>query len=146
MVIGDNDITLFLKVCFNFWLIYVVFVCVSGESGLGKSTLINSLFLTDLYAGRNFSSAKGDLFYCNKIGLYFTESTILLSLIMVSIIKVCNYFKICSQHIFIWKNYKAQNHKNLWKLYKSNAQSIYYNLKLFENLFVKKIIQKLFKV
>lgn len=31
---------------------------VVGESGLGKSTLINSLFLTDLYAGRNFPSAK----------------------------------------------------------------------------------------
>ncbi|XP_066932205.1 septin-1-like isoform X2 [Clytia hemisphaerica] len=31
---------------------------VVGESGLGKSTLINSLFLTDLYAGRNFSTAK----------------------------------------------------------------------------------------
>lgn len=25
-------------------------LCVSGESGLGKSTLINSLFLTDLYS------------------------------------------------------------------------------------------------
>lgn len=25
-------------------------LCLSGESGLGKSTLINSLFLTDLYA------------------------------------------------------------------------------------------------
>lgn len=31
---------------------------VVGESGLGKSTLINSLFLTDLYAGRNFPTAK----------------------------------------------------------------------------------------
>lgn len=26
---------------------------VVGESGLGKSTLINSLFLTDLYPGKN---------------------------------------------------------------------------------------------
>lgn len=31
---------------------------VVGESGLGKSTLINSLFLTDLYAGRQVPSAK----------------------------------------------------------------------------------------
>ena len=28
---------------------------VVGESGLGKSTLINSLFLTDLYPGKNFT-------------------------------------------------------------------------------------------
>jgi len=44
-------------------------ICVSGESGLGKSTLINSLFLTDLYAGRSFPSAKGlyflDIIYTN---------------------------------------------------------------------------------
>jgi len=31
---------------------------VVGESGLGKSTLINSLFLTDLYAGRQVKQAK----------------------------------------------------------------------------------------
>lgn len=31
---------------------------VVGESGLGKSTLIDSLFLTDLFAGRSFPSAK----------------------------------------------------------------------------------------
>jgi len=30
---------------------------VVGESGLGKSTLVNSLFLTDLYAGREIPSA-----------------------------------------------------------------------------------------
>ena len=27
-----------------------MFSCYAGESGLGKSTLINSLFLTDLYS------------------------------------------------------------------------------------------------
>lgn len=30
-----------------------------GESGLGKSTLVNSLFLTDLYAGREIPTAPG---------------------------------------------------------------------------------------
>lgn len=30
-----------------------------GESGLGKSTLINSLFLTDLYPGRQVPNANG---------------------------------------------------------------------------------------
>ena len=33
-----------------------------GESGLGKSTLVNSLFLTDLYPERNIPGAKGRLF------------------------------------------------------------------------------------
>ncbi len=32
----------------------------SGESGLGKSTLINSLFLSDLYADRKVPDAKGN--------------------------------------------------------------------------------------
>lgn len=31
----------------------------SGESGLGKSTLINSLFLTDLYPERYIPGAAG---------------------------------------------------------------------------------------
>jgi septin 2 len=30
-----------------------------GETGLGKSTLVNSLFLTDLYPERNIPSAGG---------------------------------------------------------------------------------------
>lgn len=34
------------KICFS--LDYFIF---TGESGLGKSTLINSLFLSDLYSG-----------------------------------------------------------------------------------------------
>ena len=33
---------------------------ISGESGLGKSTLINSLFLTDLYTDRKFPKAAGE--------------------------------------------------------------------------------------
>uniref|UniRef100_A0A8C5H196 Septin-5-like n=1 Tax=Gouania willdenowi TaxID=441366 RepID=A0A8C5H196_GOUWI len=32
---------------------------VAGESGLGKSTLINSLFLTDLYKDRKVLNAEG---------------------------------------------------------------------------------------
>lgn len=39
-------ITIALKHTFNF----LCTLYISGESGLGKSTLINSLFLTDLYA------------------------------------------------------------------------------------------------
>lgn len=31
----------------------------SGESGLGKSTLVNSLFLTDLYKDRKMLNAEG---------------------------------------------------------------------------------------
>jgi hypothetical protein len=35
--------------------------CVSsGESGLGKSTVVNSLFLTDLYAERRIPAAAGN--------------------------------------------------------------------------------------
>ncbi|KAK8762825.1 hypothetical protein V5799_025906 [Amblyomma americanum] len=33
---------------------------VVGESGLGKSTLVNSLFLTDLYPERNVPDASGE--------------------------------------------------------------------------------------
>lgn len=32
-----------------------------GESGLGKSTLINSLFLTDLYKDRKVPNAQGKI-------------------------------------------------------------------------------------
>lgn len=35
---------------------------VVGESGLGKSTLVNSLFLTDLYPERVIPNATGDHF------------------------------------------------------------------------------------
>lgn len=33
---------------------------VAGESGLGKSTLVNSLFLTDLYKDRKLLNAEGE--------------------------------------------------------------------------------------
>uniref|UniRef100_A0A3Q4N216 Septin 5a n=1 Tax=Neolamprologus brichardi TaxID=32507 RepID=A0A3Q4N216_NEOBR len=32
---------------------------VAGESGMGKSTLVNSLFLTDLYKDRKLLNAEG---------------------------------------------------------------------------------------
>jgi septin family protein len=32
----------------------------AGESGLGKSTLVNSLFMSDLYADRKVPDAKGN--------------------------------------------------------------------------------------
>lgn len=34
--------------------------CGAGESGLGKSTLVHSLFLTDLYKDRKLLSAEGE--------------------------------------------------------------------------------------
>ncbi len=37
-----------------------VVVCVTGESGLGKSTLVNSLFLTDLHKDRKLLNAEGE--------------------------------------------------------------------------------------
>lgn len=37
-----------------------LFLC-AGESGLGKSTLINSLFLTDLYKDRKVPNAEGEI-------------------------------------------------------------------------------------
>lgn len=36
-----------------------VFLVPKGESGLGKSTLVNSLFLTDLYKDRKLLNAEG---------------------------------------------------------------------------------------
>ena len=45
----------FVKKGFEFTLMVV------GESGLGKSTLINSLFLTDLYPERQTPSASGNV-------------------------------------------------------------------------------------
>lgn len=36
-------------------------LCQLGESGLGKSTLVNSLFLTDLYKDRKLLNAEGKL-------------------------------------------------------------------------------------
>lgn len=36
---------------------------VAGESGLGKSTLINTLFLTDLYKDRVIPSVNGKIIY-----------------------------------------------------------------------------------
>jgi septin family protein len=43
----------FLKRGFEFTLL------VAGESGLGKSTFVNSLFLTDLYSDREIKSPSG---------------------------------------------------------------------------------------
>lgn len=39
----------------------------SGESGLGKSTLVNTLFLTDLYGARVYPAAAGELAHCAPI-------------------------------------------------------------------------------
>ena len=41
--------------------LFISTVCMSilGESGLGKSTLVNSLFLTDLYKDRKVLNAEG---------------------------------------------------------------------------------------
>lgn len=47
---------------------------VVGESGLGKSTLVNSLFLTDLYPERTIPDAVGML-NCSSVylGIFSTE-------------------------------------------------------------------------
>ena len=39
----------------------MIFPLVAGESGLGKSTLINSLFLTELYKDREIPPVLGKL-------------------------------------------------------------------------------------
>lgn len=47
---------------------------VVGESGLGKSTLVNALFLTDLYPERVIPDAVGELLYIEfnqTCGMYF---------------------------------------------------------------------------
>lgn len=46
----------YVKKGFEFTLMVV------GESGLGKSTLINSLFLTDLYPEKNVLNSNGNYF------------------------------------------------------------------------------------
>ena len=40
-------------------MMMMMMMCFVGESGLGKSTLVNSLFLTDLYPERHIHSAAG---------------------------------------------------------------------------------------
>ena len=47
------------------FIVYIVVLvavvcCCLGESGLGKSTLVNSLFLTDLYKDRKLLNAEGE--------------------------------------------------------------------------------------
>lgn len=49
-----------MKKGFEFTLMVV------GESGLGKSTLVNSLFLTDLYPERVITGAVGEFFQLLK--------------------------------------------------------------------------------
>lgn len=41
-------------------MMMVEFFFLTGESGLGKSTLVNSLFLTDLYKDRKLLNAEGE--------------------------------------------------------------------------------------
>jgi len=48
----------YLNVIFSSLLEHVL-LYISGESGLGKSTLVNSLFLTDLYPERQIPTAQG---------------------------------------------------------------------------------------
>ena len=43
-------------------ILLMIIACVvlcTGESGVGKSTIVNSLFLTDLYAERRIPNATG---------------------------------------------------------------------------------------
>lgn len=45
-------------------LTFGIVLCI-GESGLGKSTLVNSLFLADLYSDRKIPDAKGNGHHAN---------------------------------------------------------------------------------
>lgn len=53
----------------------LVLVC-AGESGMGKSTLVNSLFLTDLYKDRKLLNAEGESLFIARSescrGLYLS--------------------------------------------------------------------------
>lgn len=48
------------KKSFSFTVTVPLFLSV-GESGLGKSTLVNSLFLTDIYKDRKVPNAQGEI-------------------------------------------------------------------------------------
>ena len=45
-------------------------VSIPGETGLGKSTLINSLFLTDLYKDRKITNMEGLYIFNFKITVF----------------------------------------------------------------------------
>lgn len=57
-----------------------------GESGLGKSTLVNSLFLTDLYKDRKLLNAEGE----EAFAVFFTSCDKYLP---------CNILKRCSVYV-----------------------------------------------
>lgn len=60
---------------------------VVGESGLGKSTLVNSLFLTDLYPERVIPDATGNIFYTSPTLSFngFKKSTVYMRLFHIVI-------------------------------------------------------------
>ena len=49
---------------------------ISGESGLGKSTLVNSLFLTDLYPERHIPTAQGIKYQVNEKSIFKKLNTL----------------------------------------------------------------------
>ena len=53
------------------WPIYnFAFCCFPGESGLGKSTLLNSLFLTDLYTPSSYPSVEEKMKKTVSVGVH----------------------------------------------------------------------------
>lgn len=55
---------------------------VVGESGLGKSTLVNSLFLTDLYPERVIPDAIGKFYYV-VIFTYINSTCIIINVLLL---------------------------------------------------------------
>ena len=59
--------------------VLVVFANLSGESGLGKSTLIQSLFLTNFFGNKTSSAASGETLSHSLTGVLMNVCCVLQS-------------------------------------------------------------------
>ena len=62
----NNSLKMKVKVCCSYFLLLLL-----GESGLGKSTLLNSLFLTDLYTAASFPTTEEKLRKTTEVLLFY---------------------------------------------------------------------------